>query len=561
VALVAAAIVRVHGLALAQQMEVRPPDLPLPAELGENPTSVGDYQNPLLLFKEQPLPLQHLENVDDGSMPSLIPPLPSEPEGLEWPGAPASSEDAQPERQRLLELALRIAPAVVSVRVWDEFGSLLASGAGCFVSSDGMILTDSGLVSPEIAGRIDYITTTAADGKSYGIKGYYVSDLRTGVTLLQSERAATTSLRLLQGMKFEKPLDCHVVAVSEKRGLVLADATLERDSSLAGQGWLNLRGDDSPGAVGSPVIDSQGQVVAVVGLKVPLKNWMNFALPCDMAAFEIGRKRPALKPVSDLPSSPKLADVVENRLFLEAFGNLQNNQMESAALKWLRLTGLFPRSAECWALLGLCASQLGATDEAVNCQRKAVALDPKAGLYWHQLAMEKIRVAEKDVDRHRAEQREILQNALEQRPADKLAWLLLASRCLKDGDYGEADRALRQVTKLEPDYATGFYLLAYVRGRMRDYTGAGHAVARALELNPRSAEAWYYQGLLLDKKRDYNKAAESFSNAVRYRATHPQAWLNLAYALKNAGKPSEARNAFREHQRVTNASGLAKKSS
>jgi Flp pilus assembly protein TadD len=80
-------------------------------------------------------------------------------------------------------------------------------------------------------------------------------------------------------------------------------------------------------------------------------------------------------------------------------------------------------------------------------------------------------------------------------------------------------------------------------------------------LNPRSAEAWYYQGLLLDKKRDYNKAAESFSNAVRYRATHPQAWLNLAYALKNAGKPSEARNAFREHQRVTNASGLAKKSS
>jgi predicted Zn-dependent protease len=342
----------------------------------------------------------------------------------------------------------------------------------------------------------------------------------------------------------------HVLAVSEKRGLVLADARMIRDTSLAGQGWFNVKGEDSPGAVGSPVLNSAGEIVGIVGMQVPLKHWMNFALAPDYAAYEIQRRRPPLKPLSQLPDHPRIGDVAADSHFMDAFTTLGGKRTESAVSKLLKLTAKYPRSAECWALLGLGAARLGAIPEAVSCQRKAVALDPKTGLYWHQLAMAKLRV-ENPSDRDAAEDREALEHATEQRPGDKLVWLLLASRYLKDNDLEKADSALRQVTKQEPDYAHGFYLLAYVRGRLRDYTGAEAAISRCLDLDSTHADAWYYRGLLLSRAADHAKAADAFRSATRQRPDHPQAWLNLAHEYQKIRRGTEARLAFLEHQRVT----------
>jgi tetratricopeptide (TPR) repeat protein len=289
---------------------------------------------------------------------------------------------------------------------------------------------------------------------------------------------------------------------------------------------------------------------------VPLKNWMNFALAPDYAAYEIQRRKPALKPLSQLPRSPRIGDVAADPAFVDAFKTLGSKRTESAVSKLLKLTLKYPRSAECWALLGLGAERSGASQEAVSCQRKAVALDPKTGLYWHQLAMAKLRLEKSDAA-DEAEDREALELATEQRPGDKAAWLLLASRYLKDGELNKADGALRQVVKQEPDYAQGFYLLAYVRGRLRDYTGAEAAIARCLDLEPGHADAWFYQGLLLSRRQEHLKAAEAFRSATRQRPGHPQAWLNLAHVYLKLRRDTEARLAFREHQRVSQRTAVA----
>lgn len=520
-----------------------PPGEPaLPSDAGF-PVDVNNYENPLLLYQgdKRDLPMTDEENLD--LLPPISPYLPGEPAPDSPPARPPT-----PEEEQLRAIGSKVASSVVSIRVWDEFGTQLSSGVGFFVSPDGVILTDTGLLHPEIAAKVDYITTTGADGMNHRITGFYLANLTTGVTLLQSETSETVPLELVPATDFAKERRCHVLAVSERRGLVLADAKVQMDSALTGLGWLNLRGTDSPGAVGSPVLSPDGRVMAIVGMKVPLKSWMNFALPCDAAALEIRKQRVALLPLKNLPQKPRISEVVADPEFIAAFNTLQQKRVEAAMRQLVQLTRKYPRSAECWALLGLSATYLGAGPEALNCQRKAVALDPKAGLYWHQLAFAKLRET-KDGIPTSSEDREALELAVEQRPNDQLAWLLLASRHVRDGDLGKADDALRRVTLLAPDYAQAHYLQAYVRGRLRDYEAAQAAIAQSLKLNPGYSEAWYYQGLLLDKRNQPAEAAKAYRNTVRLRPDHPTAWMNLAHAYKKAGRSSEAREAFLQHQK------------
>jgi Flp pilus assembly protein TadD len=509
------------------------------------PVDVNNYENPLLLFQgeKRDLPMADEENLE--LLPPISPYLPGEQ-------APAGTPDKPltPEELELRSLGAKVAASVVGIRVWDEFGNQISSGVGCFVTKDGVILTDTGLLHPEIAEKVDYITTTGADGTNHKVAGFYLADLVTGVTLLQSGTKETTPLELAPDTDFAQERACHVLAVSEKRGLVLADAKVQMDPALTGLGWLNLRGTDSPGAVGSPVLSKAGRVMAVVGMKVPLQSWMNFALPCDAAAFELRKNRAPMQPLSKLPQTPKLREVANDPEFVAAFATLQQKRVESAMRKLVQLTRKYPRSAECWALLGLSATYLGASPEALNCQRKAVALDPKAGLYWHQLAFAKLRESPGGLP-DTTEDREALELAVEQRPNDQLAWLLLASRHVRDGDLGKADDALRRVTLLAPGYAQAHYLQAYVRGRLKDYDGAQAAISQSLKLNAGYSEAWYYQGLLFDKQGDPGEATKAYRNTVRLRPTHPQAWMNLAYAYKKMGRETEAREAFMQHQKRT----------
>jgi len=515
----------------------------LPQQAGF-PVDVNNYENPLLLFQgeKRDLPMADEENLE--LLPPISPYLPGErpPEGT--PDRPLT-----PQELELRSLGAKVAASVVGIRVWDEFGNQISGGIGCFISTDGVILTDTGLLHPEIAEKVDYITTTGADGTNHKITGFYIADLVNGVTLLQSETKTTTRLELALDTDFSKERECHVLAVSEKRGLVLADAKVQMDSALTGLGWLNLRGTDSPGSVGSPVLSKDGRVMAIVGMKVPLQSWMNFALPADAAAFELRKKRVPLQPLSALPKTPKLREVANDPEFVAAFTTLQQKRVESAMRKLVQLTRKYPRSAECWALLGLSATYLGATPEALNCQRKAVALDPKAGLYWHQLAFAKLRES-KDGLPETSEDREALELAVEQRPNDQLAWLLLASRQVRDGDLGKADDALRRVTLLAPGYSQAHYLQAYVRGRLKDYNGAQAAISQSLKLNAGYSEAWYYQGLLFDKQGDFDEAAKAYRNTVRLRPGHPRAWMNLAHTYKKLGKQTEAREAILQHQKV-----------
>lgn len=507
------------------------------------PVDLDESENPLLRFGNEPVSLT--DSFDADLLTPLLPLPPTE----NTPTSPAPPPTA--EEQRLIALGQKVAASVVGLRVWDSLGVELASGIGTYVTSDGVLLTDAGLLHPEIAAKTDYITLVNAEGTSSRVVGFYLVDQTRGVALLQSEEFETTPLELAPGTDFSSERPAHILAISEKRGLVLAQARVQADAAITALGWLNVRGDDSSGAAGSPVLDEEGRATAFIGMVVPLREWKNFALPADAAALALRQQRTALSALDKLPRTPTLRQVIQDPAFVSAFQTLEQKRFEQALRQLVQLTRKYPRSAECWALLGLAATHLGAGPEAVNCQRKAVALDPKAGLYWHQLAFAKLRDAPSPTTS--SEDRDALLLAVEQRPDDAMAWLLLASHHVRSGSLDRAEQALRRVTVLSPGYAQAHYLHAYVRGRLGDYAGAQTAIQRSLQLDPKHAEAWYYQGLLHDKNGDPDSAAQAWKTTVRLRPEHPQAWLNLAHAHKKAGHATEARQAILQHQKVRTA--------
>jgi tetratricopeptide (TPR) repeat protein len=526
---------------------------PEPAEppLPQNPQNIPpllEGPNPLLFFdpNQKPAP-DALSTASEDTLPALPPLSPLLP-GESPP--PAPSPDLTPEQKALIALAQKVAGSVVSVRVWDEFGALLSAGVGFFISSDGLLLTDSSLLHPEIAERVDYITTTAADGTNHRVTGFYTCDLSSGVAMLQSDGPAPPPLQMKAGHDFSKPSACRVVALSETRGLLIADATVAFDDTLAGQGWLVLTGEDSPGAVGSPVITEQGEAIGIVAMKTPLKNWMNYALPIEMALYETGRKRPPLRSLKELPRTPRLTQVIQDPNFITAFNQIQSRSMAAATRTLLRLTKRYPRSAECWSLLGLSASYQGATPDALSCQRRAVALDPRAGLYWHQMAVAKVRAraADGSTPPDPAEEYEALLQAVEQNPNDRIGWLLLAGNHLKADNLQEAESSLRRLTFLAPTYAQGFYLLAHVQGKLGKPRDANEAITRCLQINDSNANAWFLKGLILDKMNEPKPATEAYQKTVRINPDHPNAWLNLARSLKAQNRPTEAAQAYQKHR-------------
>jgi len=105
------------------------------------------------------------------------------------------------------------------------------------------------------------------------------------------------------------------------------------------------------------------------------------------------------------------------------------------------------------------------------------------------------------------------------------------------------------VIKLEPDYAPAYYLLAFTRSRAKDLQGSAAAIDRCLELDSSLADAWFFKGLLLDADKQPLVAAEAFRRAAKLNPKHPHAWMNSARAYLKAGRDTEARMAFREHEK------------
>ncbi len=460
------------------------------------------------------------------------------------PRPPAPKPPADP---KLLALATHTAGRLVGLRAWDGYGEELARGCGSFISAQGDVLADLSLVRPEHARRIEYITVLTGHGNRHRVTGFRWQDARSGLVILKTDAEDTPYLTLNPKADLSQPVSVHLLALHEERGVVLAEAVARSDASPTGEGWLNLRGEDSAGEPGSPVIDERGEAVGIVSLRVPAQSWVNFGVSIATVAAPVvsGLKLP-VRPLTRLETT-STNRVAQDERFLEAFRSLLAGRHSAAATQLLRLRQIHPRSAEVWALLGLACAKAGAKEEALNCNRKAVAIDPEVGQYWYQLGIDHLGGRDQ---RDRSTAIEALSRTVEERPADLPAWLMLAERQVVEGQFREAEKSLLQVIKLRPGYSHALYLLGYAKGKLGEYSAAELAIKECLAINRKDARAWFYLGLLLTKEKRFPEAVTALRETVAVAPEHPHAWLNLAVLQRRMGKVTDAALAHAQHLRV-----------
>ncbi len=494
-----------------------------------------DLENPLF----EPLEIEQLPQLDEQGQviePEILP----EPE---IPIPTAEELDLTPSQRELFSVARKAAPAVLSLRAYDRFGIELSRTAGFFISDWGLIATDVSLVTPDIQSEISYITAIAGDFTTFRIRGVWRRDLENGVIVLQADAINTPYLEFAGSIAADDASKVYLIAFDEERGLLLADAQASFEKNVVGEGWLEVTGEDSQGDQGSPLLNGEGKVVGLVAMKLEQENWINYAIPIGGIPVDSYRDNIKLVSVGNL-GQLAADDILESSSFQKAYLSLYQEDYKRALRLLLKLSRSYPRSGEVWALLGLALRNTGNIEDALSAQRKAVALNPDAGSQWRQLAMiEKLageEGKEKDI-------KSALEQAVKERPGDRISWLLLGQEHLKAQEWQQADRALRQVVKIEPDYSRGLFLLGIVRGQLGDYENALALLQRSKRFNKRNAGAWFYTGLLLEHDGEIKDAVKAYERCVRINPSYPNAWANLAYAYRRTGNATKARQAIKKH--------------
>lgn len=180
-----------------------------------------------------------------------------------------------------------------------------------------------------------------------------------------------------------------------------------------------------------------------------------------------------------------------------------------------------------------------------------------------------------------------LQNAVAQKPDDKLALSLLGSAYLQKKDYPHAESTLKHLLELAPTDTLAKYNLGLVYGNtgrneearqvFTDLTqsnpnddgswtllgsaldGLGReeeavqACLKAISLNPKNAGAYQQLGLAQIKLKQTDAAITSLEQAAQLDPSSADTQKNLGQAYTQAGKTKEAAEAFRKAEALSKA--------
>ena len=168
------------------------------------------------------------------------------------PGAKANQSPSSD----LAKLETRVRPSVIWVTVFDAKGNLLRTQSGFFISADGRLAT----TARAIEGAINAVAKTA-DGGIHNVSGILAASKALDLAVLQAD---------VKQAAFVEPNKNG--NLSQGAGVVLVGSALAgnegnaREATIVSLGSerLEITGATPLSAVGSPIVNKDGQVVGVV---------------------------------------------------------------------------------------------------------------------------------------------------------------------------------------------------------------------------------------------------------------------------------------------------------
>jgi serine protease Do len=166
---------------------------------------------------------------------------------------------------------------VVSITTFDQNGKPLLLGGGFFVQSNRLV------TSIHLLKGASRAAVRTFDGQSYSVEGIVALNEDNDLALLQTNTAANVAPLSLAG---------NVASEGEKVTMVSAldDTSWKVSSGVTSNLWyiqgageyLRITAEIRHGNSGSPIINDQGEVVAVAALHIEGNDELSFAVPGEI---------------------------------------------------------------------------------------------------------------------------------------------------------------------------------------------------------------------------------------------------------------------------------------
>jgi S1-C subfamily serine protease len=195
----------------------------------------------------------------------IIPSPTQQPSSSPSPSQPLEIKAEKAQSLDLPKLASSVQPAVILVTVFDSSGKLVRTQTGFFISSDGRFVT----TAEAIGDGINAVAKTA-DGGIYNVSGILAASATLNLAILQADVQRARFLTVNKNANLQVGTPVGVVG----SGLAgSAGAPRQATISTLEPDHLEIAAAISSNSVGSPVIDTNGQLIGVIvsaGEKVPL---------------------------------------------------------------------------------------------------------------------------------------------------------------------------------------------------------------------------------------------------------------------------------------------------
>lgn len=102
-----------------------------------------------------------------------------------------------------------------------------------------------------------------------------------------------------------------------------------------------------------------------------------------------------------------------------------------------------------------------------------------------------------------------------------------ARQALAEGDLAVAESQLARLVQAQPDSASAWYNLAWVRYQRQAYPEAEEALVKAIQFAPQAANNYNLYGLIAQGKGDFRQAQQYYRQAIQFDQDFAIAHYNL----------------------------------
>ena len=465
------------------------------------------------------------------------------------------------------DAADRFRQSVVSVIGYDAAGKKLTQGSGFIASNDGLVIT----AWHNLAGA-SKVKITQKNGVSI------VSD---GILNYDAPRDFATLRIPGKNLPFLPAGDSDIVKKGDKVSIINSFGTVVSSEGIISgvrilpRAPILIRFDASvsPGNSGSPLINSEGQVVGMLVSLGEGAQSFNFAIPINtikpkMVAF--GKKilytqvaketfldssdAQFLKGILSLPDITKVPDsakvigvslsffqsaVDKKKDFADAWfyvgyclGELERNEEAVNAFK--QAIGIRPEFAEAHFGLGLAAVNLKWNQDAVESFKAAIKIKPDYADAYYNLGLAYINLG------WSKESVESFKEAIKINPDYSEAWYNLGVAYIQDGLNQEAADSFKQVIRISPDQVQAQFGLGAVYINMGMNLESIDTFKQAIRIKPDYSEAHFGLGVAYMNLDNNQEAIESFKQAIRLKPDDADSFYNLGLAYDKLNMKKEA---------------------